>query len=449
MDFLMQNRAVPPPSVLSAISVIERVGSVLSVTGCIFIMVTYLSSSAFRKPINRLMFFASFGNMLVNVGTLIARSYVDQQDSVGCQIQAFLIQQFLPSDALWALAMAFNVYLTFYWKFDAEKLKKMEKWYLLICYGVPFPPAIAYIFISTKDRGRIYGDAILWCWVDNAWDILRIATFYGPIWVVLAATFFIYIRAGGQIYKKRRQLRKLDSSSTGGNDLEMYKLEEAYPVKTMEISVVSESVTQPKVDVQPSRDPNSKADSDPKTPTTYSITICSDREPRPVVPSSIDPPANTAQAKAQAKAKRRKNHEASSAVWAYTKCAILFFTALLVTWLPSSANRVYSVVHGGDTVVVLEILGAIVLPLQGFWNAVIYAVTSWAAVKLFFSELIHRTRHSNLPPDYAGQSKDQRNISFNFRNRPSRNAEDTDSMTELAGNAIPISNSSISKSSIN
>jgi hypothetical protein len=78
--------------------------------------------------------------------------------------------------------MAFNVYLTFYHKFDAQKLRMMEKWYLLVCYGLPLPPALAFIFISTESRGRIYGDAVLWCWVNPEWEVLRIATFYGPVW---------------------------------------------------------------------------------------------------------------------------------------------------------------------------------------------------------------------------------------------------------------------------
>ncbi len=82
-----------PQNALLAINIAERVGSVFSLIGCLFIIVTFLFSSAFRKPINRLIFYASFGNMAVNVGTLIARAYIDDENSVGCQIQGFLIQQ--------------------------------------------------------------------------------------------------------------------------------------------------------------------------------------------------------------------------------------------------------------------------------------------------------------------------------------------------------------------
>lgn len=77
---------------LDALSIIERVCSVFSLLGSIFIIGTFLLSKAFHKPINRLVFYASFGNMIVNVGTLMSRSYIGDSNSVGCQLQAFLIQ---------------------------------------------------------------------------------------------------------------------------------------------------------------------------------------------------------------------------------------------------------------------------------------------------------------------------------------------------------------------
>lgn len=88
----------------------------------------------------------------------------------------------MPADAYWTLAMAFNVYLTFYRKYDADMLKRMEMLYLFICYGVPFIVALTYVFIYNPIQGRMYGNALLWCWVSSEWDIWRIATFYAPVW---------------------------------------------------------------------------------------------------------------------------------------------------------------------------------------------------------------------------------------------------------------------------
>lgn len=168
----------------------------------------------------------------------------------------------------------------------------------------------------------------------------------------------------------------------------------------------------------------------------YSITIFSDREPPPPVPTG----GGVLTSSAQAKAKRKWNRDFSRAAWAYTKCAILFFTALLVTWIPSSANRVYSIAHGGETVVVLELLSAVVLPLQGFWNAVIYIVTSWEAVKMFFSDLVHHAQHGNgdSVSNYGGPSPNRHNHSLNLWCLNNK-GDESDSVTELTRHATPIS----------
>lgn len=184
---------------LNDISIVTRSCSAVSLLGCVFIIVTFSCSSAFRgKPINRLVFYASFGNMMTNVATLISRAYLGHIGSFGCQFQAMLIQwfvvseglwltdankttRFMAADAGWILAMAINVYLTFYQKFDAKRLRRMELTYLLACYGIPFIPAYIYLFISQNGQ-HVYGDATLWCWVSNEFDYLRVATFYGPVW---------------------------------------------------------------------------------------------------------------------------------------------------------------------------------------------------------------------------------------------------------------------------
>lgn len=90
----------------------------------------------------------------------------------------------MPADAFWTLAMAVNVYLTFYYKYDAQMLRKMEIPYLVCCYGIPFVVALTYVFVNDPGKGRMYGNATLWCWVQQTWDVWRIITFYGPVWYV-------------------------------------------------------------------------------------------------------------------------------------------------------------------------------------------------------------------------------------------------------------------------
>lgn len=77
---------------LTDFDTIERVCSTLSLLGCLFIAVTFLSSKAFHKPINRLVFYASMGNIFSNVATIIARSALGNLNGGLCQFQGFLIQ---------------------------------------------------------------------------------------------------------------------------------------------------------------------------------------------------------------------------------------------------------------------------------------------------------------------------------------------------------------------
>lgn len=67
--------------------------------------------------------------------------------------------RFMPADALWTFAMAFNVYLTFFHKYDAASLRKLEWKYLILCYGLPFIPPFVYCFVLTESKGPIYGSA--------------------------------------------------------------------------------------------------------------------------------------------------------------------------------------------------------------------------------------------------------------------------------------------------
>ncbi|KAJ4302114.1 hypothetical protein N0V88_002250 [Collariella sp. IMI 366227] len=439
-------------------SILERTSSAFSIIGSIVVIATFCLSKAFHKPINRLVFYATFGNLMTNVSTLIALSFIKDALSAGCQFQAFLIQMFMPADAFWTLAMALNVYLTFYFKFDAQQLRRMEIPYLIACYGVPFIVGLVCIFISTPEKGRMYGNATLWCWIAPKWDIFRICLFYGPIWVVIFITFFIYGRAGREIYKKHKQLKEFSTSHHDPDPLP--PLEDLFSsVKTTEVFVTTEVIDKgATIDLAPlgeanERHPVASNLAPPQKPqkAAYSVVISAHRRAEsqsgdieqqlPIQtnistggPQSLDnngprspslariasntthhtgaPNALTSISSSNGttaagsstmgptikttttgatpganRLRRRAAYEANNATWSYAKCAILFFTAMLVTWIPSSANRVYSVVRGGEASLALEFMSSFVLPLQGFWNAIIYCVTSWRACQILWEDI--------------------------------------------------------------
>lgn len=66
---------------------------------------------------------------------------------------------------------------------------------------------------------------------------------------------------------------------------------------------------------------------------------------------------------------------------AYLRTSFVFAISILVTWTPSSINRVHNLIHPNDVSFGLNVASAVVLPLQGVWNAIIYFSTSWATCK--------------------------------------------------------------------
>ncbi|KAE8351761.1 hypothetical protein BDV28DRAFT_149697 [Aspergillus coremiiformis] len=367
---------------LYAISVTERVCSAISLTGTMIIVVSFLGSNAFRKPINRLVFYASWGNLMTNIATVISQSGIHMGlNSPLCQFQAFLIQWFMPADALWTFAMACNVYLTFFYKYNSEQLRRLEWKYLLFCYGLPFIPAVVYFFVKTKARGRIYGYAVLWCWVSQTWDWLRLAVFYGPVWFFIVLTLAIYIRTGRIIWERRRQLQQLEHLESADSHtrcererehtaehLEGFELrsperplERTYTRTATEIHVTSEITRS-----QHGTYPTIEELCNPVSPfyNPYSVTIEGGFMSRqlslpwkPVKHSHLEPWS-----------RRRAMSDTNTAAWAYTKYAMLFFTALIVTWVPSTINRGYSLAYPHSSNFALNYLSSFVLPLQGFWN---------------------------------------------------------------------------------
>ncbi|ODM19925.1 hypothetical protein SI65_04911 [Aspergillus cristatus] len=375
---------------LFAISVTERVCSAISLLGTCIIVTTFLASSSFRKPINRLVFYASWGNLMANVATMVSQSGIQAgTNSCLCRFQAFMIQWFMPADALWAFTMACNVYLTFFRKYDSEQLRRLEWKYVVCCYGLPFIPAFTYFFIETKDRGKVYGSAVLWCWVAPQWDFLRIAMFYGPVWLIIILTLVIYVRAGKVIYQKRRQLcdfdGSIDSNFEVGNPFEPSSF-----TKVTEIQVMTESA------IAATRIPNLARDSIgsrlqrpfktvPYSP--YSVSV----EAGGAFEKLSGPTTTLKSIKNELLDSAPQRHamvaEANSAAWAYTKYALLFFIALLVTWAPSTANRVYAWARPDSFDFGLNYVSSFVLPLQGFWNSLIYVSISWPVFKAAISDL--------------------------------------------------------------
>jgi hypothetical protein len=267
--------------------------------------------------------------------------------------------------------------------------------------------------------------------------------------VVILGTISIYARAGKDIFKKRQQLRNFSQPAPDPIPIMADPFSGA---KTTEVFVTSESAisSSDEIDLkrlgpkepEPTAQLNgytcniSSSQGALQTRWSYSekpLPGMQDHKGSDAVPASAHQP-NVPNANLYP-ARRYATMEANTAIWSYTKVAVLFFFAMMITWIPSSANRVYSVVHPGEVSLPLEYASSFVLPLQGFWNALIYATTSLPACKQVWTSLKSQKRFSGggLRTIVAAFSADSDREYTGNRAPGGRKGffQETESMTEL------------------
>jgi hypothetical protein len=100
--------------------------------------------------------------------------------------------------------------------------------------------------------------------------------------------------------------------------------------------------------------------------------------------------------------RRNATMEGNTAAWSYFKVAFLMFAALFIVWVPSTVNRMQQFINKDSPIFGLNLASALVLPLQGFWNAMVYISTTWPECKRAIKEvldIIVAAKHHTAVPD--------------------------------------------------
>ncbi|KAH7049260.1 hypothetical protein B0J12DRAFT_754333, partial [Macrophomina phaseolina] len=406
---------------------VARTTSAISLAGCLFILITFAFFPAFRKPINRLIVYASIGNVLTNVATVISVAAIPYYSGASwalCRFQGFFIQMFMPADSLWTLCMALNVYLTFFKAYNSVDLRALELRYFISCYGICLVPALIYLILDeSRLQTGIYGDAVLWCWVGEDWEWMRIAFFYGPVWCVIVVTIGIYCYTGKVIFKQRKALSafKVVTSEAIPSDDNLKAADLEADARSSFSSTRNLSGTtsthgqssnpndkhsfpryEPNHAVWPYSNAVSGANGDTKNVFTTSVSAGAPVPTQQLASFEARHPTSSGPC-------HRKNstarYHANTAAWGYAKVSFLMFVALFVVWIPSTVNRVWALAHPTEVNYALNVTAAFVLPTQGFWNFTIYVSTSWSQcrdawedVREFFScrRSLRRTSNPDL-----------------------------------------------------
>ena len=193
--------------------------------------------------------------------------------------------------------------------------------------------------------------------------------------ICMMVSFFIYVYAGREILQKRKQVQSFSGQRAASKSQASEAPSSSF--KTTEIHVASELVDH--IALQPTgpKDTDSRAislDQIHSGKGHYSVTIASG-------------PAEDSSLMRLTPASGLYSTESQSAAYRYTKCCILFFLSLLVTWVPSSVNRVRAIVYPTSPAsFAFSYAAAFVLPLTGFWNSLVYITTSWSSCKELWKE---------------------------------------------------------------
>ncbi|KAK3694419.1 hypothetical protein B0T22DRAFT_526338 [Podospora appendiculata] len=408
---------------------VERLGASLSLVGVFLIFITYALFKRLRTVPNTFILFASIANVGASVACLIGYAGILAGDpSPLCRVQAFLLEMFMQSDPWWSFAMAVNVYMVFFMAASPDYFRQYLWVYCLICFGLPALPAIICL-VYAPSNVNIYGNATLWCWIADAYNSLRIFTYYVPIWACIVLSGVIYVAVGYHVFHQRNQLRNLTLSTPkdiSGADLR-YSAEKIMSDRAPAPAAANPTSTQPQyygtvtTDIQVTAE-CSDSQTPPSTPApsiapvlptlqpstslhpwascSDDITVCSPTQCTPTIPFTATatgmPAISSVKTRTKKKKKKRvsfnrakdnyrkfvnKLHNLDPIKLAYLRTSFVFAISVLVTWTPSSINRVHSLLYPTSTSYSLNLASAVVLPLQGVWNAVIYCATTWTVLK--------------------------------------------------------------------
>ncbi|KAI0409477.1 hypothetical protein F4802DRAFT_144940 [Xylaria palmicola] len=464
------------PAQIQTIVLFERLGAAISLVGVISIFIAFATFKRLQTVPNTFIIFASVANLGASVACLIGYSGVlAGSTSRLCQAQAFLFELFMQSDPWWSFAMAVNVYMVFF--FSANPHNFLRYWwaYFIVCYGIPFIPALWLLLVRDGTGDAVYGDATvyvslqsrvgdtniyqIWCWIDRDWSDLRIYTYYLPIWVCILLSSFIYIAVGYYVFKQRNQLRNLSLSNPRHNQPEARDSGEKdlfgnaavmgtinrEVLQVTTINTESERVSRPLSGTAPinwfkgpvEEQSNSERHAGASTPAPMATTVTSiTAEPRVRVKESF-------WFRVQVGFERwcSKFSHMDPVKLAYLRTSFVFAVSVLITWTPSSINRVHDIVRPQEFNYPLNLASAIVLPLQGLWNAVIFFSTSWQSLR---EEVRAKWAHFKGIPrgqHAAVAARNERDRVIELERRVTRQRDDTHSEISVTTTVDPGSDS--------
>ncbi|GAB0136947.1 hypothetical protein EsDP_00005231 [Epichloe bromicola] len=355
------------PDQVDTIITLERLGGSISLAAVTLIFLAYGLIRGVRNVQNTFIVFASVSNVGASMACIIAMDGLRQgKESSLCRAQSFLFEMFMQSDPWWSLAMAINVFLVFYFRTSPESFRRWWWIYCVACYGGPFSIALALLLI--------------WCWVDAKWDAIRIYTYYLLVWICIAGSLICYVLVGYHVFRSRNRLRSFSATRSRHGDRGQ---DGYYGTVTTEVQIIRSAAAAAAADMASSPQKahlgtehhhHHHHHHHPSPAAQYFSTVSANplrKTPEPGPLGRFATATNSAASKFVVEDPVKR---------AYLRTSLLFALSVLVTWIPSSLNRIYGWLQGRSPYQ-FHVASSAVLPLQGLWNSLIFFISSWDVVK--------------------------------------------------------------------
>eukprot|EP01125_Pyxidicula_operculata_P003513 TRINITY_DN1447_c0_g1_i6.p1 TRINITY_DN1447_c0_g1~~TRINITY_DN1447_c0_g1_i6.p1 ORF type:complete len:241 (-),score=18.18 TRINITY_DN1447_c0_g1_i6:288-1010(-) len=176
-------------------SVALAVTGVLSIMGSIFILVSSMIFSLYKKRAARLVMYLSIADLLQSFATLTSFWWVDgppTESSNWCQFQGFFFNFSNVASALWSAVIATYVGITVF------RQTKPGHVFEMCSHGVW---ALSLIFtgtgygLSQTASHYFYGPVAfgVWCWIPSRYVVERMMLHYTWIFLIILYLFIMYI----------------------------------------------------------------------------------------------------------------------------------------------------------------------------------------------------------------------------------------------------------------
>ncbi|KAJ3358254.1 hypothetical protein GGF32_000555 [Allomyces javanicus] len=217
---------------VSALALAARITGTLSFVCTLTILGDHLyrrSRGAPSTSSSRIIFWWTMCDLIATPLLVLGRDFVpathEEIPSPWCQAQGFLMNYSYLASVFWAMFMAATSYLAVCWRWSLHDIVKAERWFHLISWIIPMILTLVPMFTATPDRNAtatghpapLWGDAIYYCWISDAWAQYRVYFFYNPVMVCFFLNVVMYLLVVKEIWRVFHEANSMGKVSASPN----------------------------------------------------------------------------------------------------------------------------------------------------------------------------------------------------------------------------------------